>query len=95
MRAIVLCEKKICQRGHLAYPVTLLRLANAQSTCAYMCLCAAARNHVNRMCLAADVTLVESGSAGYLGQVTVIKKVRPNGSRLHKLILHGNWNVWK
>ena len=35
----------------------------------------AARNHVNRMCLAADVPLVESGSAGYLGQVTVIKKV--------------------
>ncbi|KAF2365579.1 Ubiquitin-activating enzyme catalytic cysteine domain [Trinorchestia longiramus] len=34
----------------------------------------AARNHVNRMCLAADVTLVESGSAGYLGQVTVIRK---------------------
>ncbi|PIK50040.1 putative SUMO-activating enzyme subunit 2-like [Apostichopus japonicus] len=34
----------------------------------------AARNHVNRMCLAADVPLVESGSAGYLGQVTVIKK---------------------
>ena len=27
------------------------------------------------MCLAADVPLVESGSAGYLGQVTVIKKV--------------------
>ena len=36
----------------------------------------AARNHVNRMCLAADVPLVESGTAGYLGQVTVIKKVR-------------------
>lgn len=36
----------------------------------------AARNHVNRMCLAADVPLIESGSAGYLGQVTVIKKVR-------------------
>ena len=34
----------------------------------------AARNHVNRLCLAADVPLVESGSAGYLGQVTVIKK---------------------
>ncbi len=34
-----------------------------------------ARNHVNRMCLAAGVTLVESGSAGYLGQVTVIRKV--------------------
>ena len=35
----------------------------------------AARNHVNRMCLAADVPLVESGTAGYLGQATVIKKV--------------------
>lgn len=34
----------------------------------------AARNHVNRMCLAAGVPLVESGSAGYLGQVTVIHK---------------------
>ena len=30
---------------------------------------------MNRMCLAADVPLIESGSAGYLGQVTVIKKV--------------------
>jgi len=28
------------------------------------------------MCLAADVPLIESGSAGYLGQVTVIKKVQ-------------------
>ena len=33
-----------------------------------------ARCHVNRMCLSADVPLVESGSAGYLGQVTVIRK---------------------
>lgn len=33
-----------------------------------------ARNHVNRMCLAADIPLVESGTAGYLGQVTLIKK---------------------
>ena len=33
-----------------------------------------ARMHVNRMCLAANIPLVESGSAGYLGQVTVIKK---------------------
>ena len=33
-----------------------------------------ARNHVNRMCLAADVPLIESGTAGYLGQVTIIKK---------------------
>ncbi|MEE6500474.1 hypothetical protein FKM82_003797 [Ascaphus truei] len=34
----------------------------------------AARTHVNRMCLAADIPLIESGTAGYLGQVTVIKK---------------------
>jgi len=34
----------------------------------------AARNHVNRMCLAAKIPLVESGTAGYLGQVTVIMK---------------------
>lgn len=39
-------------------------------------LISAARNHVNRMCLAADIPLIESGTAGYLGQVTVIKKVR-------------------
>ena len=30
-----------------------------------------ARRHVNRMCIAAGVPLVESGTAGYLGQVTV------------------------
>lgn len=35
---------------------------------------AAARNHVNRMCLAGDIPLIESGTAGYLGQVSVIKK---------------------
>ncbi|RXM32565.1 SUMO-activating enzyme subunit 2 [Acipenser ruthenus] len=35
----------------------------------------AARNHVNRMCLAADIPLIESGTAGYLGQVAVIKKL--------------------
>lgn len=31
----------------------------------------AARQHVNRMCLAANVPLIESGTAGYLGQVSV------------------------
>ena len=31
-----------------------------------------ARRHVNRMCLAADVPLVEAGTTGYLGQCTVI-----------------------
>ncbi|KAK9865924.1 hypothetical protein WJX84_004283, partial [Apatococcus fuscideae] len=30
-----------------------------------------ARRHVNRLCLAAEVPLVESGTAAYLGQVTV------------------------
>ncbi|KAF5288283.1 hypothetical protein FQA39_LY04051 [Lamprigera yunnana] len=34
----------------------------------------AARNHVNRMCLAADIPLIESGTAGYSGQVEFIKK---------------------
>jgi len=34
----------------------------------------AARNHVYWMCLAANIPLVESGTAGYLGQVTVIRK---------------------
>ncbi|GJQ76990.1 Nhe1 [Trypoxylus dichotomus] len=33
-----------------------------------------ARNHVNRMCLAADVPLIESGTSGYTGQVELIKK---------------------
>ncbi|OJJ77507.1 hypothetical protein ASPBRDRAFT_190810 [Aspergillus brasiliensis CBS 101740] len=33
-----------------------------------------ARRHVNRMCLAADVPLVESGTTGFNGQVQVIKK---------------------
>ena len=32
-------------------------------------------NFVLRMCLAANIPLVESGTAGYLGQVTVIRKV--------------------
>ena len=33
-----------------------------------------ARQHVNRMCLAADVPLIDSGTMGYLGNVQVIKK---------------------
>ncbi|CAB3408553.1 unnamed protein product [Caenorhabditis bovis] len=32
----------------------------------------AARTHVNRMCLAAKIPLIDSGSSGYVGQVTVI-----------------------
>ncbi len=34
----------------------------------------AARRRVNRLCLAASVPLVEAGTTGYLGQVTVIDK---------------------
>ncbi|RDA94834.1 hypothetical protein CP533_4331 [Ophiocordyceps camponoti-saundersi (nom. inval.)] len=33
-----------------------------------------ARRHVNRMCLAADVALIESGTTGFNGQVQIIKK---------------------
>ncbi len=32
-----------------------------------------ARRHVNRLCMAAGVPLVESGTQGYLGQVTLIR----------------------
>ncbi|CAO1380664.1 unnamed protein product [Diamesa serratosioi] len=34
----------------------------------------AARNHVNRMCLTANIPLIESGTAGYNGQVELIKR---------------------
>lgn len=33
-----------------------------------------ARRHVNKMCLAVDVPLIESGTTGFNGQVQVIKK---------------------
>ncbi|KAF2637900.1 ubiquitin-activating enzyme E1 3 [Massarina eburnea CBS 473.64] len=33
-----------------------------------------ARRHVNKMCLAADVPLIESGTTGFLGQVQPIRK---------------------
>ncbi|KAG6372118.1 hypothetical protein JVT61DRAFT_7895 [Boletus reticuloceps] len=35
-----------------------------------------ARRHVNRMCMAAGIPLVESGAAGYLGQVQPLPKDR-------------------
>ncbi len=34
-----------------------------------------ARRHVNRLCLAAETPLIESGTAGYLGQVIFAMKV--------------------
>lgn len=45
-----------------------------------------ARRHVNRMCLAADIPLIESGTTGFNGQVQVIKKVNitiGRGGHLH------------
>jgi molybdopterin/thiamine biosynthesis adenylyltransferase len=41
-----------------------------------------ARRHVNRLCCAANVPLIESGTAGYLGQVTPIQKVSQQLGRL-------------
>ncbi|GAB1208383.1 hypothetical protein APSETT445_007131 [Aspergillus pseudonomiae] len=41
-----------------------------------------ARRHVNRMCLAADVPLIESGTTGFNGQVQVIKKKLSRSSEL-------------
>jgi molybdopterin/thiamine biosynthesis adenylyltransferase len=43
-----------------------------------------ARRHVNKMCLAANVPLIESGTTGFNGQVQVIKKVR-------HVISRNNW----
>ena len=43
-----------------------------------------ARRHVNKMCLAADVPLIESGTTGFNGQVQVIKKVSTSSDMLHK-----------
>jgi ubiquitin-like 1-activating enzyme E1 B len=34
-----------------------------------------ARRHVNRLCVSAGVPLIESGTQGYLGQVTPMQKV--------------------
>jgi molybdopterin/thiamine biosynthesis adenylyltransferase len=41
-----------------------------------------ARRHVNRMCLVANVALIESGTTGFKGQVQTIKKV----GQAHKLV---------
>ena len=48
-----------------------------------------ARRHVNKMCMAANVPLVESGTAGYLGQVQPILKVCLPCSRLCRLLING------
>lgn len=43
--------------------------------------CTEARRHVNKMCLAGEVPLVESGTSGLLGQTTVHLNVMPNLAR--------------
>lgn len=43
-----------------------------------------ARRHVNRMALAAGVALVESGTAGYLGQVCVVACTCSSGQSADK-----------
>lgn len=39
-----------------------------------------ARRHVNKLCLAGNVPLIESGTAGYLGQANPIIKVSSSDS---------------
>ena len=70
MKYMIICSYKLYNNYHKHRLIEIICLSFSTL---------AARNHVNRMCLAADIPLLESGTAGYLGQVTVIKKV--NGSR--------------
>ncbi|KAH0826390.1 hypothetical protein J3R83DRAFT_5358 [Lanmaoa asiatica] len=51
----------------------------ASTTPRFMTCCEPdARRHVNKMCMAAGIPLVESGTAGYLGQVQPLLKVCPS-----------------
>ena len=52
--------------------------------------CGDARRHVNRMCLAADVPLIESGTTGFQGQVQPIVKVSPLTTRKKELTVGKN-----
>ena len=47
-----------------------------QLACCATCCGLDARRHVNKMCMAGGIPLVESGTAGYLGQVQPLLKVR-------------------
>ena len=56
-----------------------MRFFDFEESCDGVCSwdgCVDARRHVNKMCMAAQVPLVESGTAGYLGQVQPLLKVR-------------------
>jgi len=42
-----------------------------------------ARRHVNKMCIAADVPMVDSGTTGFYGHAQVIKKVGTSKESRH------------
>jgi len=50
-----------------------------------------ARRHVNKMCMASKVPLVESGTAGYLGQVQPLLKVKLKLNVLSRSFAHHRW----
>jgi hypothetical protein len=52
-----------------------------------------ARRHVNKMCLTADVPLIESGTTGFQGQVQPIVKVAKIYGFEEVLIFRGKQNV--
>ena len=60
--------------SYLTPSITLVRLFPFSRTI-YLLLPKDARRHVNKMCMAAEIPLVESGTAGYLGQVQPLLKV--------------------
>lgn len=62
-------------------------LDNLGMCCELQLLTGDARRHVNRMCLAADVPLIESGTTGFQGQVQPIVRVL---SRTANLIVGEN-----
>lgn len=74
-RKFVLVMNALDNRGILKRDFKKATYRNDNNNTLFFLIPIAARNHVNRMCLAADIPLIESGTAGYLGQVTVIKKV--------------------
>jgi tRNA A37 threonylcarbamoyladenosine dehydratase len=53
----------------------MLHIVIALAAKAYTTALSDARRHVNKMCMAGKIPLVESGTAGYLGQVQPLLKV--------------------
>lgn len=46
-----------------------------------------ARRHVNKMCIASDVPLVDGGTTGFLGNVRFIKRVQSSESHVKSVML--------